>query len=171
VGIVQRTPEGLLDLVGTSVGGRYPTGFSDTVAPTLDISELLRGRILANEGQIVAADSSLGATATITVPEGQVWLLYNVSVTCVRGTATQRVAYKIILRNLPGSTAPANEVPLLQTQMPAVANQATAEIGFTHNLPQLVALPAGAVIEAEVTDTTTNGLNWSLLVGLFKLKD
>lgn len=84
--IIQRYPNGLLELFGAKSGGENPHELSNVVAPVVDI---LQAYGLGNVTEQNAGGATLpGAGQVIEVPDEQWWLVYAASVR-VAVTATQ----------------------------------------------------------------------------------
>jgi len=168
MGVLYRTPEGFLDLTGQRVGGRYPREVSDSAVPVLDVTGLLNGRLLASEGGI-SLTSAIGDEVAITVPDNEVWLVLSVGLEFDPGNVGFDVVWKFYLRSLPGSTAPVNKFMLGEISYAENKLAATALLGDAILLPQPVAVPAGAEIVAEVSDSNNAFCSWSQHIGIAKM--
>jgi hypothetical protein len=165
VGVLNRTPDGFLDLSGQRVGGRYPTQLSDVVAPTVDLTTLLTGRLVASEtAQILT--SNVGDTATIEVPENETWLLFCVSLLYTAGPS-QRLTLRAYLQNLPGSSDPANTVDVGVFIGSAGIDASRFQSGTTHFNP--IALSPGTLIVGQVQDENATNIPWQIDAGVVKL--
>lgn len=168
MGKLFRTPEGFLDLTGQRVGGRYPQEVSDVVAPTLDISAIVGGRLLAVETG-ASLTSGIGDNIQLTVPDNEVWLLRGVSFEFLRDTnAAYRLEIGVRLTNLGSSSDPANQAYIFAHFFPSGldVNSNPAE-GTTFDRP--FALPPGSIIEAVVLDENNTNRSWSLHALIEKL--
>lgn len=100
---IQKIPGGLLGFFGAKTQGRNPDFFADEVVGTLDTWPFYRwtDRRQASTIKAAAAGSVLGAVGdSITVPDGQVWFIENVSVHSVVLGAGQSTRLRPALFNL-----------------------------------------------------------------------
>lgn len=164
-----RTPEGLLDLIGQRVGGTYPKEVSEVVVPTLDVGDLLAGRLLAVE-TAPSLTSNLGDTVTLTVPDNEVWVLLSVNFEFVTALNSNRLAVAIGVRNLPGSNDPINLAYVHSYDFRNNAVQGvTSRVSPPSNLPIPLALSPGTDIVGEVWDTNQAGMAWTIHASVQKL--
>jgi hypothetical protein len=167
VGRIQRYAEGFLSLVGNKVGGREPTQLSDVVIPTVDMTELLRGRLLASEGGI-SLTSAITDQVVITVPENEVWVMCQASFEYTKSGAADRLRAIAYLTKLPGSNDPLNTLPLLISEAPYNSLVATARIIGAEHFAAPFVLTAGAQCVFEIADTNNAALPWSGKIGVYK---
>lgn len=169
MGSLFRTPEGFLDLTGQRVGGRYPTAVSDAVAPTIDLLPLIGSRLIASE-VAPSLTSAVGDSVTIEVPDNEVWLLFQVSWSATPTATNRNMSARIYLTNMPGANDPANQLPLsLELGYAPTGLSAVHTYGRSSHFPNTIALPAGVVITAEITDTNHTTSPWSLQAGFYRL--
>ena len=168
MGRVQQYAEGFLSLIGNKVGGREPTALSDVVMPTVDMTELFLGRKLTTSRELSTATSAYLDSLTISVPDGKIWLLMNVSTNVALTASTQRVVFRAGLRNLDGD-------PLQANMIMGSADAYDAAISATHTLTQVknfarpYVLHPGIDILYEVIDTNNAIATWSAHASYYEL--
>lgn len=166
MGVLNRTPEGFLDLTGQRVGGRYPTQLSDVVAPTVDLSYLLKGRLTAVE-TAASLTSNVGDQVTIDVPDNENWLLFNLGTQYITTANNDRVWIGIYVDELPGSSDPANKM-LIHANEPAVGINNVHTFYSASSIEPMLLTP-GTQIVGECLDESSGGtLGWSIHCGLVK---
>ncbi len=170
MGKLNRTPEGFLDWTGQRVGGRYPTEISDVVAPTVDVSDFLGGRLIAAE-QGSFATSAVGDSVTLTVPQNENWLLFGVSCFFISTAGVDDVRWQIVLTNLPGSSSPANIIPIqapfdTAPGLNVIAVNGPPALYFARPIP----LSPGCQIVYTIVQTNAVGNAWTAHAGVYKLQ-
>lgn len=166
MGFLQRTADGFLDLTGQRVGGKYPTGISDSVVPVIDIRALLAGRTIASE-TAASLTSAVGDQAVITVPDNETWLLFGVSLEVQPALASELFEFQIYLTQLPGSSDPINKIILGAADFPA-GTRANRKPSFARTFDP-IALSAGCQVIGEVTDESNAGRAFAVHAGIIKL--
>lgn len=168
MGRIQNTPEGLLDLLGSKVGGRYPDVISDSAVPTVSLNGLLRGRRIAT-AVANSLTSAVNDSAELTVPEGEVWEVFAIDSIVSATAAAQLTNIRIQLENLANSADP-QEIIIVANHVAPVGSAAVHAMAGTTIYDEPLVLPAGTLIKAIVSDTVHAGLLWSFHVGHYKLQ-
>jgi hypothetical protein len=157
-GAITTFPQGLLSLLGIKNDGKYPQSLADSYVPTFD---MLNWMALANARELVQDQPTAfsttgvkaGATGTLLVPAGQVWLAcginYQVSV-----TATDMLAGAVcLIRGFGAQSQQFNQAPLLRSS-PTDAAQASS---FQSVLTGPLLLFPGDSVAFYAHDLTTAG--------------
>ena len=168
MGLLQRTAEGFLDLVGAKIGGRNPTQYSDLVVAQVDMTQLLLGRTLAVE-TVTVATSAYGDGAELTVPDGEVWLLTSVSWAVLTDTDGDRVNIHVYLTDLPQSTTPADEAIVLAPAYPLGGSAHIHTISRCAYFGTPFVLTPGSKIGWQVLDSNDLLLGWNGKATVYKL--
>jgi len=165
---LQRNAEGFLSLIGNKIGGREPTVIADTVVAGVDMTQLLMGRLLAVE-QDVLATSAYGDTIELEVPDGEVWLLQGVSWAVLTVAAANRTNIHVYLTNLPSSPTPTDQAIILAGEYPAAGSTVIHTLSRERVFDRPFVLTAGCKIGYEVIDTTHVGLSWNGKAAIYRL--
>lgn len=151
--VLNRFPRGFLDLVGSISQGKAPPQYVDAVAPTLDMNELYLGSVLGIAG-IDFTHSNAGSSDSVTVPDGEVWLVRGFSVFQLSLASTGRIErWQVQLGNPPLSDE--SLVGLQKSVTLWVSKELATATGGQGDadailLPEPLALHAGAVLNFRI---------------------
>lgn len=163
-----RTPVGLLDLLGTKVGGRYPKNVADSVATTIPIEGMILAGTLASEVKTLNT-STLGTSIVHEVPVGERWGL--ISVGCDHNTllTTDLLSFGVQLTELPEGPSTLDRGNI--AYFPGRVSVALTLPTQSQLLPQTIWLAAGVKVTARVTESTAAALTWSNRIMFYRLRD
>lgn len=142
-----RIPSGFLDLIGAETGGKNPPIYADFVQPSVELLELYAAQTLANVNETIA-HTAAGTPLTITVTEGETWLLRSCSVlTTMPAASFER--WSVRIRRVPrGDIAQLNGFPDIWTSRMLVPNAVGLQQDHdSFYLPTPLACLAGTEIE------------------------
>lgn len=172
VGKIQTQPRGLLSYLGIKSGGRNPENLADQVVGVVRLDPFYRARNLFHQNVATAGLSAVNDVSTLTVPQGQAWLVYSVTAHMRCTTIGDQVLLSIRTQLPPptsGGAAGAIRIVSMNTIQTAVA--ATAALPVSAFLPEPLLLHPGDLIEALIEDislaagtrTVNVGATFSLL--------
>lgn len=167
MGQINRFPEGFLDTLGAKTDGRTPRQSSEALAPVIEIGDLYRAQLISGEPSTLLSDTSVNATLSITVPDGETWLLFSGSV-FIQAIALATIKLDFVLAGLPdlgvNFFAPLHTTGLLSNTV------AVEAITDTFVLPQRIAAPSGSSIRATVRHASLANMDWQITVGFIRLQ-
>lgn len=158
MGIINQIPEGFLDLIKATTGGRNPTVLSDQVVPTVDMTPFYFPRSLSQRFY-VGAFSAVGSDAFIEVPNGEIWNLLALDVSYVPVIAGQVIGYQVEIGQLPNAASPLNSVAIFDNDDISVAPGVPGSSVRSKTFPGGLLLPPGVTIRTTVTQSNIASLN------------
>lgn len=73
-GVINTLPSGLLGFLGLKNGGQYPRALGELLQPTWDLAAIYLSANSSFDNTTLAI-AAIGATAIVTVPEGEAWFI------------------------------------------------------------------------------------------------
>lgn len=173
MGVINRVPDGFLDLVDSQTQGRTPPAFIDAVAPTLDMGELYRAQLLANL-TLNVNHTGVGNTFQFIVPNNEVWALVAAAVNLPGVSSAVSEAWEGAIGRFPriltGGDDPTPAFTFFRTPIMGVTTTGSDE-SHVEFLPRPLYLPAGATIVFSLRERDGGGIRLStlnLLAHVFK---
>lgn len=156
MGVINRVPLGLLDLLQSKTDGRNPGDMSDQVVPTIDIEPYYLASRASFEFFVVST-TAVGAIANIDVNDSEVWFLYAIDTEWIAVNIGDIVQLSVELSRFADAPSPLSAVtifaPPADTAV-AIGDVHTRSIIFDRPLP----MPSGMRVQGVVSrrSLTTN---------------
>lgn len=157
---INRVPAGLQSLLDSQNFGDNPSELSQVTAPTLELDKFLTKTLVRGTSD-AGLQSNIGDLRGVTVPEGELWELLNISARFVNTNAAgARAATRIELGLIDEeSGAGIVLVPLGFTPLPTVAAAASTAVGYggTYTPPFAQLFGPGNQFLSRISDLDLNG--------------
>lgn len=152
MGQINAIPKGFLDLFNAQQQGKTPPQYVDALAPVVDMTEFYLANYLG--AHQVDANHAGASVFTVTVPDGEVWLLRNLGLLSNLTTTAMWEDWYFTAARFPRASSVSTAVPdpvagLWATRLTRVAasNHRQSD-GFT--LPTPLLCQAGTILHARL---------------------
>lgn len=107
---IQRYPTGLIDLLGMRATGETPHQLDGNIGADIDVTDLyLFDRRVTQVGQSPVAIGAIGflanSTGATTIPQGEMWLLYDCSLRVPAIAAATALTLSLVVQRSSGGTS------------------------------------------------------------------
>lgn len=124
--VINRVPKGLLSLLDAKTLGRTPANVEPEVSVGIDATPMYFADIpLEVEFDIATGITALGVPVSVTIPAGQTWLVYELSLRCTNLVVGATDVCFAPAYSIAGNAADRIHDDSLQQQLPGVTDQAT----------------------------------------------